>query len=115
MTPVYGVFLMNFEWKDVKEQHLREDVCLFNMQTKSMFSDKMRMTFLKIPMMDKNAEECKTALERWIYLLKNMEKMEAIPQTFTNEPVFRRLGQVARYAALTEFPVRLSSTKTGLW
>ncbi len=28
--------------------------------------------------------------------------MEAIPQTFAKDPVFRRLGKVARYAALNE-------------
>lgn len=102
LTPVFGIFLMNFEWKNAKSQHLREDVCLYNIQTESVFSYKMRMTFLKIPMMDKNADECETLLDRWIYLLKNMEKMEAIPQSFTNEPVFRRLGRVAQYAALSD-------------
>ena len=102
LTPVYGVFLMNFEWKEVEEQYLREDVCLYNMQTRKVFSDRMRMTFLKIPMLDKDADECETTLERWLYLLKNMEKMEAIPQTFMKEPVFRSLERVARYAALSE-------------
>ncbi|MDE6548402.1 MAG: Rpn family recombination-promoting nuclease/putative transposase [Muribaculaceae bacterium] len=102
LTPVYGVFLMNFEWKNVREQHIREDVCLCNMQTKEVFSDKMRMTFLKIPMMEKDAEECETVLEKWLFIFKNMEKMEALPQTFTKDPVFRRLGEKAKYAALTE-------------
>ncbi len=102
LTPVYGVFLMNFEWRNVDEQLLREDICLFNMQTKKVFSDKLSMTFLKIPMMDKEAEDCKTTLEKWLYLLKHMETMEAIPHTFAQDPVFRRLGKVARYAALNE-------------
>ncbi len=31
-----------------------------------------------------------------------METMEALPQTFSKDPVFRRLGKVARYAALNE-------------
>ena len=64
--------------------------------------DKMRMTYLKIPMMDKDADKCETTLERWMYLLKNMENMEAIPQSFTKDPIFRDLNKVARYAALTE-------------
>lgn len=67
LTSVYGVFMMNFEWRGVDEQHLREDVCLFNMQTRKVFSDKMGMTFLKIPMMDKEADECENTLERWIF------------------------------------------------
>lgn len=93
---------MNFEWRNMEEQHLREDVCLYNMQTKSVFSDRMRMTFLKIPMMEKEAEECETTLERWLYILKHMEKMETIPHSFTKDPVFRNLGRVARYAALND-------------
>lgn len=102
LTPVYGVFMMNFRWKAVEEQHLREDVCLYNMHTQRVFSDKMRMTFLKIPMLDKEPEDCKTTLERWIYILKNLEKMEAIPQSFMTDPIFRRLGKVARFAALNK-------------
>ena len=102
LTPVYGVFLMNFKWQEVEEQHIREDVCLYNMHTHKVFSDKMKMTFLKIPMLDKDADECKTTLDRWLYILKNMEKMEAIPHTFMQDPVFRNLGKVAKYAALSE-------------
>lgn len=102
LTPVYGIFIMNFEWKDAVSQHLREDVCLYNMQTGKVFSDKMRMTFLKIPMMVKDADQCRTTLERWMYILKNMDKMEAMPQSFMKEPVFRQLGKKARYAALTD-------------
>lgn len=102
LTPVCGVFLMNFEWKDDNEQQLREDVCLYNIETKKVFSDKMRMIFLKIPMMDKDAEDCRTTFERWLYLLKNMDKMDMIPQTFTKEPVFERLEKVARYAVLSD-------------
>lgn len=37
LTPVYGIFLMNFDWKDEDAQHLREDVCLYNKQTKEFF------------------------------------------------------------------------------
>lgn len=32
----------------------------------------------------------------------DMDKMDTIPQTFMSDPVFRRLDNVAKYAALTE-------------
>ncbi len=102
LTPVYGIFLMNFDWREGEEEQLREDACLMNKRTYEIFSDKLGMTFLKIPMMTKDAEECKSILDKWLYLLKNMDKMEAIPKVFLNEPVFRRLGKVARVAALNE-------------
>lgn len=62
----------------------------------------MTMTFLKIPMMVKNPEDCRDTLDKWLYLLKNLDKMEAIPAGFLNDPVFRKLGSVARIAALDQ-------------
>ena len=100
LTPVYGIYLMNFDWKEKTKEHLREDVCLMNIRNHEVFSDKIWMTFLKIPMMVKDAANCKDTFDKWLYLFKNMEKMEAMPQAFTNDPVFRRLGEVARVAAL---------------
>ena len=102
LTPVYGVFLMNFEWKEDMVQELREDVGLMNLRTLRMFSNKLRMTFLKIPMMMKTPEECITTLDCWLYLFKNMENMDAMPKAFMNDPVFRDLNDVAQVAALPQ-------------
>ncbi len=102
LTPVYGIFLMNFDWRELEKEQLREDICLMNKRTHEIFSDKLGMTFLKIPMMDKEAEDCKDILDRWLYILKNMDKMEAMPKVFMNDPVFQRLGKVARIAALSK-------------
>ncbi|MDE7160094.1 MAG: Rpn family recombination-promoting nuclease/putative transposase [Muribaculaceae bacterium] len=100
LTPVYGVFLMNFEWREDPEPVLRDDVYLMNIRTHKVFSDKMSMTFLKIPMMVKNPEECRDTLDRWIYLFKNMETMETIPSVFMKDPIFRELDHVAKVGAL---------------
>lgn len=102
LIPVYGVFLMNFDWREGVRELLREDVCLMNIRTHEVFSDKMGMTFLKIPMMVKDADSCRDTFDKWLYLLKNMDKMETMPKVFLNDPVFKRLGKVARVAALKE-------------
>lgn len=102
LTPVYGVFLMNFEWKDGDEQYLREDVSLYNKQTRKVFSDRLRMTFLRIPLLRKHPDDCKTPLDRWLWLFKNMESMEAMPQSFIQDPVFRKLAQATQYANLSD-------------
>ncbi len=102
LIPVYGVFLMNFDWREGKEEQIREDACLMNIRTHEIFSDKIGMTFIKIPMMTKDAESCRDKFEKWLYVLKNMDKMEAMPRVFLNDPVFRKLGQVAKVAALND-------------
>lgn len=100
LTPVYGVFLMNFEWREDASQHLRDDIVLMNKRTHRIFTDKLGMTFLKLPLLTKSAEECRERMDKWIYLIKNMDKMEAIPTQFMNDPVFKRLESVARVGAL---------------
>ena len=49
----------------------------------------------------KGADECETNLERWIYTLKNMNKLEEIPFLADN-PVFRHLADVADISALSQ-------------
>ena len=102
LTPVYGIFMMNFDWKEGKDEQIRDDVGLLNKRTGEVFSDKMSMTFLKIPLMDKDPEACRDSLDRWLYMLKHMDKMKAIPNTFTKDPVFKRLGEVAKVRALND-------------
>ena len=102
LTPVYGVFLMNFDWKEFESEQLREDVGLINIRTGKEFSDRLRMVFIKIPLLTKDEKDCKESLERWLYLFKNMENMERIPSSFTSDPVFKKLGKIARVGALTD-------------
>lgn len=100
LTPVYGVFMMNFDWKSEESGELREDVVLMNPRTRRVFSDKMRMTFFKIPLMDKDAKECHSILDKWLYLFKNMGKMRFMPTSFKDVEVFDKLDVNARVAAL---------------
>ena len=51
------------------------------------------MHFLKLPLLHKTADECVTTLERWLYILKNLEHMNTIPQQFKQDPIFNRLGE----------------------
>lgn len=110
LIPVYGVFMMNFDWKDIGmvyvdflEDSLIEPIGLVNLRTGRVFSDKLRMYFLKLPLMEKSAEECEDILEIWIYLIKNLEKMNSIPQTFTDRhEIFNDFGESAQVAALTK-------------
>lgn len=100
LTPVYGIFIMNFDWKDNFTQEIREDVALVNLRSLKLFSDKLKLTFLKIPLMNKTPDECKSALDKWLYLMKHMEDMKAMPTPFLKDPVFKDLNDVAQIAAL---------------
>ena len=102
LMPVYGVFLMNFDWKEDTDEQIIQEVGLIDIQTHEVFSDKLKMKFLRLPLLTKTEEECNKTLERWLYLLKNMEKMERIPNSFRQEPIFGRLADAARVANLSD-------------
>lgn len=102
LTPVYGIFMMNFDWKEFEDDPIRKDVCLMCMESGRLFSDRIRMIFLKIPLMEKTPEQCDSDLDIWMYLFKHLEKMKEMPMNFMRNEVFRSLEESARIGALSE-------------
>lgn len=101
LTPVYFVALMNFRLPELGESELVH-VAFCNLSTGKPISSKVRFGYIQLPEFKKaKPEECVTAFDQWIYVLKNMEIMERMPFVSTKE-MFRRLDSVVSYAALSE-------------
>lgn len=95
---VYGVFFMNFLMDgNVK---LRTDVILADRDTGELFTDKMRQTFLALPLFDKEEDECENDFDRWLYILKNMETLKRMPFK-ARKAVFKKLEEIADVASLS--------------
>ena len=60
------------------------------------------MLFVKLPLLHRNAEECTTLAQQWIFILKNLEKMEKMPTVFMKNPVFLNLEKKMRLAGLPD-------------
>ncbi len=84
LVPVYIIVLMEFNISG-EDVLLRRDVGLMDMRTNELFSDKFRMIFINLNAMDKLEVECNDNFERWIYILKNMEKLKEIPYKEVND------------------------------
>ena len=98
LLPVYFIALMNFTMEELDRRlvvtaSLRDDLTL------KPISSKKRYIYIQLPLFDKTQEECKTGFDMWIYTLKNMTTMEAIPFAGM-KPLFKRLEDVASYANL---------------
>ena len=79
---------------------LRIDAGLTDLQQGGLFCDKLRLIYLQMPCFTKEAEECESHLERWIYILKNMDILERMPWAAQNA-VFQRLAEVAEVSKLS--------------
>ncbi len=93
------VAFLNFSPLDFKKQ-FRTDVVLAEKGTKEQFSDKLRMIYLQLPLFKKEADECENQVERWIYLLKNMETLNRLPWA-AQSAVFKKLESIADVSAMT--------------
>ena len=101
LVPVYGIYFMNWEFPEGNKGKLRTDVGLTDLSTGKLFTDRMRMIFIQIPLMTKEEEECETDFERWIYVLKNMETLTRMPFA-AQKAIFDRLGSIAEIEAMDE-------------
>ena len=97
---VYGVFFLNFTLKNSPEK-LKTDVMLLDRETYQTFSDKLRFIFIELPCFKKAEEECETLIERWIYVLKNMEILDRMPFK-AYKAAFEKLEQITDIAALSK-------------
>ena len=97
--PVYGIFFLNFKIAPLTK--FRTDVILADRETGKMVNSKMRHIYLSLPYFTKKEEECETDFDRWIYLLKNMDSFEKIPE-YAPKSVFGKILEVADVASLNE-------------
>ena len=98
--PVTSVFLCDFRIRDL-DNKLVSHFMLRDMETGTVLQAGLRMAYVQLTLFDKEWEECTTDFDKWIYLLKNMNKLKEFPKMTRKDEVFARLESVANYAALS--------------
>ena len=93
------VTFLDFQQEGISEK-FRTDIALMDMQTKQPFSDKIRLIYLQLPLFTKEVSECENQFERWIYVLKNMEKLNRYPFEIKDK-VFKKLIETCDVASWT--------------
>ena len=97
---VYLIAFLNFRRPDIGEE-FRTDVMLMDKKSKEVFSDKLRLVYLQLPLFEKGVDECENDFDRWIYVLKNMETIKRLPWAAQNS-VFQKLAEIADVSSLTK-------------
>lgn len=95
LTPVYGIFFLNFHLKGFKPMSVRTVQLKVN-ETGELFSDKLKAFTLELPdYARKSEEECKTRIDYWLYNLVNMETMNTPIPFQTEQPIFSKVGNIS--------------------
>lgn len=96
---IYFVAFLNFRQEEIGTE-FRTDISLFDIKSKKLFSNDVRMIFLQRPYFKKKETECESDFERWIYVLKHMEALNKLPCA-AKSPVFKKVSEISDISALS--------------
>ena len=102
LKAVFTIGILDFVFEDDKanEQKFRYDVKLSDIDTHKIFYDKLTFTYLEMPKFTKTIGELTTHFDKWLYVLKNLQKLDRLPETL-REQVFERVFAVSEIAKFT--------------
>ena len=107
LKAVYVIAILDFVFdEDTSEtQKYRYDVKLTDIDTKKVFYDKLTFIYLEMPKFNKTIEEIETRFEKWLYVLRNLAKLERVPDKL-REQIFEKVFETAEIARFTTDQVR---------
>ena len=103
LKKVYTIAILDFIFDEDKEQKdkFRYDVKLTEQETKEVFYDKLTYIYLEMPKFNKKVEELETRFEKWLFVLKNLHKLNRIPDKL-KENIFLKLFETAEISKFTQ-------------
>jgi len=102
LKTVYFIGILDFIYdKDDPDPLLIREVSLKD-QNGKLFYDKLKMTYIQMPLFTKTEKELKTRQEKWLYFLKNLPDLKHIPAILKKEKVFKKAFHITELAAMPE-------------
>ena len=102
LKDVYVVAILDFVFEEDREDKdkYRYDVMLTDTDSKKIFYNKLKFVYLEMPKFTKNVDELETHFEKWMYVLKNLKRLDNIPDKL-REKIFERMFAAAEIARLS--------------
>ena len=99
LNAVYTVGILDFVFdEDIKDKdYLHHEVKLMETTKKEVFYDKLTFIYLEMPKFNKTEEELESRFDKWLYVLKNLPRLESRPAKL-QEKVFDKLFKTAELA-----------------
>nr|WP_121274013.1 Rpn family recombination-promoting nuclease/putative transposase [Pedobacter schmidteae] len=100
LKEVYLIGIMEFQFNNINDNYLHH-IALMNKDTSKVFYKGMGYKFLELPNFDKKESELVTDLDKWFYLLKNLSRLDKIPD-FMDKRVFQKVFKIAEMSKMTK-------------
>ena len=102
LKAIYTIAILDFVFEADKKEvdKYRYDVKLSDIETNKVFYDKLTFIYLEMPKFNKTVGQLKTKFERWLYVIRNLNKLDRIPDEL-REKIFDQLFETAEIARFT--------------
>lgn len=96
LSPVYTIGILNFTFPEDKQSYcgVYKEVKLMDIHSKKVFYDKLTYIYVELACFHKELGELKTTLDKWLFALKNMQRLFARPAELQGR-VFEQLFSTA--------------------
>ena len=103
LKKVYTIAILDFVFDEDKNEpnKFRYDVKLTEQETKEVFYDKLTFIYLEMPKFNKKIEELETRFEKWLFVLKNLHKLDRVPEKL-KESIFLQLFETAEISKFNQ-------------
>ena len=103
LKAVYTVAILDFVFEEDKNDpdKYRYDVMLTDIETHKIFYNKLMFIYLEMPKFNKAIEELETRFEKWMYVIKNLKRLDRLPDKL-REKVFEKIFAAAEIANLSK-------------
>ena len=99
LKAVYTIAILDFVFDEDRtdSKKYRYDVKLTDIDTCKVFYDKLTFIYLEMPKFRKTIDELDTRFDKWLYVLRNLNRLHQIPEKL-QERIFERLFEIAEIA-----------------
>ncbi len=95
---VYTIGILNFCLSGMEQsKEFYHEIKLMDIDTKSVFYDKLTFIYLEMPKFTKEEWELETLFDKWLYVIRNLASLLERPRVL-QEKVFEHLFEVAEIA-----------------
>jgi len=103
LKKVYTIAILDFIFDEDKNEpeKYRYDVKLTDIETNRIFYDKLMFIYLEMPKFNKKENELETGFDKWLFVLKNLHKLDRIPEDL-KESIFLKLFETAEIAKFNQ-------------
>lgn len=101
LKAVYCIGILDFTFDDTEPNKYHSEVMLTDLETNKVFYDKLKYIFLELPKFNKSLEQLDNHFEKWLYLLKNINRLHSMPEKL-QERIFMRFFRIAEIAKFTK-------------